>query len=327
MIGQIPVTVAGRARRAAPLAALAAALALAANWTAPPPELGPTLEGPCSVQATVTGSSEVVDPSRSGGVYVVPARGVVAYDAALAGVAAQDAGRRDISGHVELDLPPPLPSLRLASWDEVGTTPVEQGSRPYRIPDLVAPVGATVTVRALHRDAATAGTTGPSGQSVLGDGSGVRCLGSLSLRIGGDPFDNPIRALVVAWTVASAALLAWTGEPKEPTSGRPDPWRTRTPAHSSRGGAPVPWWHPQGRLLWGGVAGVAFGIGLALMVLLSGTVALESSLISVIVALGVAAGLFVGWFGPTDVPRRRRATGGEDVELEVVVLGTHPPPR
>lgn len=284
-----------------------ALLVAVSSWSAPAPRLGPSLDGPCRVRATVSGTDAVIDPSRSAGVYEVPVAGVVAYDAALTGPAGE-VGERAIRGHVELDLPPPVPSLRLARWDVVGRTPAEQGNRAYRLPAAFAPIGATVTVRAEHREA------------------GARCAGSLSVRLAGGPFDNPVRVGTALWTAGAAVLVARAARPPGRPGGedrRRPPWLDRR-LHPDRAGGRRHRWHPHGRPVLGAVAGVLFGAGLATLALLSGAVPLESAVLSAIVVLGPVAGLVVGWTGAGH-RRSPSVTAGPGPDREVILLLDEPP--
>ena len=278
-----PVT----ARRLGPVATLSVALvsvvALAAAvgaWRASrQAPLPPTLEGPCQVWASLvpsdtgqlsdTGklSDTMVDPARSGGVYPVPAAARIDYQAVLAGVG--DPGSRRLTGQVVLDLPPLVPDVTLARWDEIGSKVDNQGSRRYQLPPRWAPTGVTLRVLAAHEE------------------SGRRCRGALTIRLTGSALGSLLRPLAVGLLAASAWLVARASVPR---TRRHDPWLGN---HPDRG-----WASAAGRPGLGMLAGLVYGVFATVVLLLASAVALHSLWVIVLPPVGVATGLVIGWVGP-----------------------------
>jgi len=61
---------------------------------------------------------------------------------------------------------------------------------------------------------------------------------------------------------------------------------------------------PNGRPAVGGIAGLLLGIFLAVDLLLTGSVALDSPWVLILPVLGLVLGALLGWFGPLGFLRR-----------------------
>lgn len=278
--------------------ALLAVVALGAGvgaWRASGrPPLPPSLEGPCQVRAELSPAGSpaptvVIDPSRSAGVYALPAQATIAYDAVLS--AGTDPGRRRLQGSVTLALPPPFGSATLARWDEPGGRLDTSGTRRYALPARWAPVGLTLDVRAEHRE------------------PGLRCTGALRVRVAGSTTATFLRPFCVGLLVACAWLLARAAVPRPR---RPDPWLGRLTGTDR--------WSARGRPGLGTIAGLCFGVATALVLLLAGAVPLASAWVTACPLLGVACGLGLGWWGPA-------GPGGRDGAATVESSGAPPEER
>jgi hypothetical protein len=277
-------------------------------------------EGPCQVRAVVRPGEVTIDPTRSAGVYRLPASGSVTYEAVLAGTA--DPGRRRLTGRVTLDLPPPLPDATLARWDEPGGRLDTSGVRTYALPRRWAPTGLTLRIGAEHRE------------------PGLRCAGELGVRVAGSAAGSLLRPITVFMLIASAWLLARATLPRD----RPhDPWRRRPPPaeHAGSTGAaavrpgasgPPSRWNARGRPGVGLLAGLVFGTMTAVVLLLSSAIALQSTWVTVSMLGGMVLGLALGWWGgpatpPPEAPAPAEAELPllEPIAVELPVPG-HPPP-
>ena len=253
--------------------------------------LPPTMQGPCQMRAEVQPSGTVVDPSVSGGVYAVPAVGLITYDAALSST--EDPIRRRLTGSVVLDLPPLFPDVTLGNWDEFGSLNANRGVQRYSLAEALAPTGATVRVRAQHQE----------------DGTTL-CRASLTLRLDGPVFGTLLRPIVVLFLVATAWLTARATLPRD---ARHDPWLGRV-THDER-------WRAAGRPGLGVLAGLAFGVCSALVLILSSAVALHSWWVSICPLVGVFGGLLLGWLGPPETGDRGAAgpsPSPDDAELPLL---------
>ncbi|MEZ5262237.1 MAG: hypothetical protein R2755_10795 [Acidimicrobiales bacterium] len=272
---------------------LVCAVALAAGagaWRASrQAPLPPSLEGPCSVRAELLPTATVIDPAVSAGVYPVPPAGTVRFDAVLSDGA--DRGRRRLQGSVRLDLPPPFGDATLASWDEDGGRLDTSGSRAYALPARWVPAGLTLTVHAEHRE------------------PGLRCAGSLQLRVSGSTTGSVLRPTAVVLLVATAWLLARAAVPRPR---RHDPWLGRLTGDER--------WAARGRPGFGAVSGLLFGLAAALVLLLTSAVPLGSAWVSAAPLLGALAGIGLGWWGPagSDDDASSRPVADEGRELAIL---------
>lgn len=346
--------VTGRPALLVGLVSIVALLAGLGAWRAPGQGARPpSLDGPCRVTARLTPGGVQVDPSVTGGVYTVPPSATIAYDAVLS---AADQGRRRLQGHVVLDLPPPLPDVTLASWDEVGGLPDTTGLRRYDLPGRWAPTGLTLRVSAVHQEPA------------------LRCAGTLDLRLGGGGTTSLLRPIAVALLIAAAWAVSGAGRPGR--GRRRDPWMAGTarpgedpavegavalagpgaPLHGreaadtdrtgpSRSSIPPTSSTPpaatdpssstwrRGRRLgrpgYGALTGLLFGLAADLVLLLTSAVALQSAWLSVGLVAGVAVGIAIGVVGAA--PDADPSAGGDDLgdapELAVLDVEAFDPDR
>ncbi|MFN0027317.1 MAG: hypothetical protein ACKV2O_09090 [Acidimicrobiales bacterium] len=260
-----------------------------------------SLEGPCQVQARLSPSGVVVDPSVSGGVYEVPPTALIEYTAVLSDL--QDPGSRLLQGQVGLDLPPPFGLVNVARWSEPGSSRGEDGTYRYNLPRRWAPTGVTLRVQAEHTEPA------------------LRCAGALTVRLTGPAFGSFLRPVALVLMVGSAWLVARAGTAP---AHRHDPWsaRHRRPGSAGTPGAPrpVPPWQPRGRPVFGVLVGLVFGAFAAVVALLAGAVVLHSAWVSASVVGGAAIGLLIGWVGPISTRKAEIRPAASDEPRELPLL-------
>jgi hypothetical protein len=151
------------------------------------------LEGPCEGHGTFESQQKTYDASTTETI-TVPQKDTVAY---VGSITAPTSGPRSHSGHIDLKLPAPLPSLRIVSWGTKSTVKTaDEGVHDYELPSIV-PKGIILNLTGAHVD--TAGT----------------CTGSVEIKIEGGPFDSPApTAVSIAGTVITGAGLAFAARPK-----------------------------------------------------------------------------------------------------------------
>lgn len=151
------------------------------------------IEGPCEGQGTFQSQGRTYDPATTDSL-TLPAEDSVAYHGAITAPAS---GERSHKGHINLELPAPLPSVTIVSWGTDKTVKTtDDGVHDYDLPGIV-PKGITLTLTGEHVD--TAGT----------------CTGSVEVTIDGGPLDSPTAAAIsVAGTVVTGASLAFAARPK-----------------------------------------------------------------------------------------------------------------
>lgn len=249
------------------LCAVALAAGIGAWRAAQAGPLPPTLQGPCELQAFVEPGDLELDAASSSGVFEIPPQATVTYRGSLAGGA--DPGRRRLEGRVRLDLPPLLPDVTIARWDEFGSLASADGSQRYSLSPRWAPTGLTVRVSAEHREATFA------------------CNGSMTVRLGGSAFGSWLRPLAVLLLVGAACLVARASLPRV---SRHDPWLGRLTGTDR--------WDAAGRPGFGVVAGLLYGLLASVVLLLSSAIALHSVWVLLWPIFGMAVGLLLGWWGP-----------------------------
>lgn len=172
-------------------AAIGGGFLAALAWAGP---AGAELTGPCTGRGTFASDGRVVDAATADKV-VVPPEDTVAYVGTISGAS----GERSHSGHIDLELPPPLPAIEIESWGTDSTTETsDAGNQTYDLPSFV-PRGVELELTGEHVD--TAGT----------------CTGSVRVEIDGGPLDSPAAPIAaVAGTLGAAAGLAVAARPKVP---------------------------------------------------------------------------------------------------------------
>lgn len=159
-----------------------------------PGAAGPTnATGPCTASATVTGGFKI-DPYESSGVYEIPLAGSASYEGTV-GVAETE---RAISGSVVIKTPPFVPNITLTDqweWNGTAVRNKDKGMVSWDLPASL-PRDVILTVEGVHNDA------------------GVRCTGSVEIKIEGSPFDTPITPISLGGTALAAAGMAFAIRPK-----------------------------------------------------------------------------------------------------------------
>lgn len=167
---------------------------------------GLTVAGATAASADVTGPCEGSGTFRSSGrTYdarddriVVPDADDVSWRGSIDAPGTEE---RSHQGRIELQLPPPLPSVVIADWGSDATAAVrDDGVYDYELPAFV-PRGVTLHLTGEHID--TAGT----------------CTGSLEVEIEGGPLDAP--APLVGSLVGTAAAAAGLAAVARPAVRRP----------------------------------------------------------------------------------------------------------
>jgi hypothetical protein len=187
----------GRMRRLR-LLMLGSLFALFAAPLAFPTPAHATLNGPCFVQASISGndggSFESVDPAAKTGVYTVPIAGSAAYNGGI-NVTPPEEGR-PISGSVSVALPLGG-SVQIKSWnDEDATNTSDAGSVTWDLPDIT-PRGVEMTVSGSHSDLQP-------------------CSGSITVKLDGGLLDSAVGVATAVGTVLLAAFTLLTGIPTKP---------------------------------------------------------------------------------------------------------------
>ncbi len=142
------------------------------------------LDGPCTVQATLS-SGGTINPSASGGVYTVPHSGSASYIASV-GVSGED---RVIDGAVSVSTPPGIPSINIHDpWDGEADENSDTDMVDWDIPSWV-PGGITLTVSGYHND------------------EGASCSGSIKVKLDGNITDSPLGIISLVMTVLTGLGL------------------------------------------------------------------------------------------------------------------------
>lgn len=151
------------------------------------------LDGPCTGTATFPSTGLTVDAETADKV-VVPPSDTVSY---VGTIQATEGEERSHSGHIDLELPPPFTSVRIADWGTESTTEVsDEGVYEYDLPSYT-PRGVEMLVTGEHVD--TAGT----------------CSGEVRVEVEGDPLDAPaVPAAAVVGTLAAGAGVLAAARPK-----------------------------------------------------------------------------------------------------------------
>jgi len=131
------------------------------------------LTGPCVATGTLK-QTGVEYNSRTVNKVVIPRTGDVLWKGAVPG-----AGRRPISGHVQLKLPWPIPAYDLGTWGKSSDTHANSGKYHYDLPSVLA--GIDMPVSGSHTE------------------PGIRCAGVVVVRLKGGGISNP--AVIGAFAV------------------------------------------------------------------------------------------------------------------------------
>lgn len=152
--------------------------------------VAPAFSGGCTANANIPGYG-AVDPAASGGVYTVPKSGSASYTGS---VPAQGEDR-ETSGKVGVELPLGLPSITIKSWggDDTDATS-DSGTVTWDIPSIV-PGNIEMTVSGFHQDV------------------GVRCEGTVVVKLDGGGLGSPLGLGALAGTVLALAGLVWAATP------------------------------------------------------------------------------------------------------------------
>ncbi len=177
---------------AAVIAAVLAAVlplgaALGQDGSASDESVPASFNGSCTASAVIAGYG-TVDPKTSGGVYTVPKSGSASYT----GTVAVEGKDRVTSGKVSIALPLGLPSIPIKSWGSDNTDGnSHSGSVTWDIPSIV-PGNVEMTVSGYHQD------------------EGVRCEGTIKVKLAGSAFGGILGAAALGLTVVSIAGAAWS---------------------------------------------------------------------------------------------------------------------
>jgi hypothetical protein len=99
------------------------------------------------------------------------------------------------SGHIEVQLPFPLPSLRIDSWSGSSDSTGNSGDKHYKLPSSV-PRGVEFEVTGAHSQ------------------GGVNCTGTVKVKVAGGAFDSPAAPASLIGTVVTGGVLALAGRAK-----------------------------------------------------------------------------------------------------------------
>jgi hypothetical protein len=151
------------------------------------------LNGPCFVQATVSGEDnqpfDPIDPGAKTGVYVVPITGSADYDGGI-DVQVPEEGR-PISGSVAVALPFGT-SVNIKTWsDEDATRIADQGTVTWDLPGAT-PRGIEMTVSGSHSDLAP-------------------CSGAITVKLDGGLLDSAVGLVTAAATAGMAVVTGLLG--------------------------------------------------------------------------------------------------------------------
>lgn len=148
------------------------------------------LTGGCTATGNIAGYG-VVDPASSGGVYTVPKSGSASYSGSVP-VQGED---RPNNGEVGVELPLGLPRLNIKSWsDEDSDRTADSGTVTWDIPSII-PGNIEMTVSGFHQDV------------------GVRCEGSIVVKLDGGGIASPLGLGALAMTALAVVGLVWAATP------------------------------------------------------------------------------------------------------------------
>jgi hypothetical protein len=125
------------------------------------------------------------------GVDEVPLEDTVAWKGSITG----PSGEAAYSGHIEVQLPWPLPAMRIDSWSGTTDSTANSGSKHYDLPSAV-PRNVEFEVTGAHRQ------------------GGVSCSGTVKVKVAGSAFDSPAAPASLIGTIVSGGVLALAGRAK-----------------------------------------------------------------------------------------------------------------
>jgi hypothetical protein len=125
------------------------------------------------------------------GVDVVPLEDTVAWEGSIKAPKAESA----YSGHIEVQLPFPLPSLRIDEWSGSSDSTANSGTKHYKLPSSV-PRGVEFEVTGAHSQ------------------GGVNCTGTVKVKVAGSAFDSPAAPASLIGTLVTGGVLALAGRAK-----------------------------------------------------------------------------------------------------------------
>lgn len=99
------------------------------------------------------------------------------------------------SGHIQLELPPPLPAITIDDWSGTTDATGNSGTKKYDLPSFV-PRGVELEVTGSHTQA------------------DLSCSGVVKVKIAGSALDSPAAPAAVVGTVVTGGVLALAGRAK-----------------------------------------------------------------------------------------------------------------
>lgn len=146
--------------------------------------LGGTSKGPFTVDTRTLQPSDVV---------LVPIADTVSWTGQLVGATPT---ARPVSGYIAVDLPWPLGTVTVDSWEGTTSLVENSGTDDYSLPSAT-PRGIEVQVRGVHRE-----------------NGAVVCSATVTVEIEGSPFDSPAAIVSLGGLAASGVALAMAGRAK-----------------------------------------------------------------------------------------------------------------
>ena len=148
------------------------------------------------VDGGCTGSGEfkkgnITVSAAEEGVVTVPLADDVSWQGALPSA---PSGETAYSGKIEVELPPPLPALKIDSWSGTSDSASNNGVKHYNLPSAV-PRGVEFEVTGSHTQGA------------------VKCSGFVKVKVAGGKF-GPMTIGSLAGTLLTGGLFALAGRPK-----------------------------------------------------------------------------------------------------------------